>query len=103
MMTAVIRVRNGGGGPADPSGPLFFPRYFLALLARFRQADRDRLLAALDLAGSAGATAFCGAAFIAVHLAFTSVPVPREYLRFLRFAICFFSNNSVAQCAYYDF
>jgi hypothetical protein len=59
----------------DPAGECSatlrcLPRYFLALLARFRQADRDRLLAALDPAGSAAATASCCAAFIAVHLAF---------------------------------
>src|ERR1700753_3413921 len=44
-------------------------RDFLALLARFRQADGDRLLAAFHLAGLAAGTAFGGALLVAAHLA----------------------------------
>jgi hypothetical protein len=45
-------------------------RDFLAFLARFRQADRNGLLATLDLAAFAAAAAVRGAALIAMHFAF---------------------------------
>jgi hypothetical protein len=45
-------------------------RDFLAFLARFRQADRNGLLAALDLPAFAAAAAARGAALIAMHFAF---------------------------------
>jgi len=47
-----------------------FARHLLALLARLRQADRDGLLAAFDLAAFAAASALRGSALIAPHLAF---------------------------------
>ena len=45
-------------------------RDFFAFLARFRQADRNGLLAALDLPAFAAAAAVRGAALIAMHFAF---------------------------------
>src|SRR5437870_13273452 len=41
--------------------------HLLALLARFREADRNRLLAALDLAAAATAAALEGAALALAH------------------------------------
>jgi hypothetical protein len=60
-------------------------RDFLALLARFRQVDRDGLLAALDLPGFAAAATVRRAALIAMHFAFH---VAARAARVSAFSLC---------------
>src|SRR6185312_8645079 len=52
------------------------PRHALTFLARLRQADGDRLLAALHLAAAAALAAFGRAAFVAAHFLLDVAPRP---------------------------
>src|SRR5688572_19101572 len=72
----------------------FLARNLLAFLSRLRQPDGDRLLAALHPAASAAASAFCGAALVAAHLAF-DIPAGAAAIAALSFLLGHGAHRSI--------